>query len=117
MIMQAIWKFPLTCADKGIIAMPKGAKVLCVQTQLDEPQIWAVCNIGAEKEDRTFAIYGTGHVHESIGGEYVGTFQMRGGSLVFHVFEEGKHKICPRCSGRLSTDSGFDVCDDCGFDG
>jgi hypothetical protein len=85
--MQAVWKFPLTCADKGIIAMPKGAKVLCVQAQLDEPQIWAVCDIGAEKEDRTFAIYGTGHVHESIGGEYVGTFQLRGGSLVFHVFE------------------------------
>ena len=28
-----------------------------------------------------------------------------------------QHKICPRCGGRLSTDSGFDVCDDCGFDG
>ena len=31
--------------------------------------------------------------------------------------QQGKHKICPRCGGRLSTDSGFDVCDDCGFDG
>jgi uncharacterized protein (DUF983 family) len=29
----------------------------------------------------------------------------------------GSHEICPRCGGRLSTDSGFDVCDDCGFDG
>ena len=34
-----------------------------------------------------------------------------------HIAQQGKHKICPRCGGRLSTDSGFDVCDDCGFDG
>jgi len=85
--MQAVWKFPLTCADKSIIAMPKNAKVLCVQAQLDEPQIWAVCDINAEKEGRIFAIYGTGHVHESISGEYIGTFQLCGGTMAFHVFE------------------------------
>ena len=40
------------------------------------------------KELRTFSIYGTGHQHESISGEYVGTFQLHGGALVYHVFEE-----------------------------
>lgn len=39
-------------------------------------------------EIRTFAIYGTGHVQESICGEYIGTFQLHSGALVFHVFEE-----------------------------
>lgn len=39
-------------------------------------------------QERTFSIYGTGHEHESISGEYVGTFQLQGGALVFHVFEE-----------------------------
>jgi len=85
--MQAIWKFPLRCADKSTVVMPKGAKVLCVQTQCEEPQVWAVCDISAEAEERTFAIYGTGHQHESISGEYVGTFQLNHGGLVFHVFE------------------------------
>jgi len=37
---------------------------------------------------RTFAIYGTGHKHEHVEGTYIGTFQLDGGSLVFHVFEE-----------------------------
>jgi len=88
--MQAIWKFPLQCANKNTIALPKGAKVLCVQTQRDVPCVWAlVPDTNAEVvQERTFAIYGTGHEHESIGGEYVGTFQLQGGALVFHVFEE-----------------------------
>ena len=87
--MQAIWKFPMQCADKQILALPKGAKVLCVQTQNDTPYMWVVNpSVGvAATEERTFAIYGTGHQHESIGGEYVGTFQLRSGLLVFHVFE------------------------------
>lgn len=87
--MQAIWKFPMKCTDKQVIAFPKGAKVLCVQSQNETPCIWAVCATadGAATEDRTFAIYGTGHQHESISGVYVGTFQLQGGALVFHVFE------------------------------
>ena len=87
--MQAIWKFTMQCADKQVVALPKGAKVLCVQTQNESPCLWVV-NPAVEvatTEDRTFAIYGTGHQHESIGGVYVGTFQLQGGLLVFHVFE------------------------------
>jgi len=87
--MQSIWKFPLQCADKTVIVMPKGAKVLCVQSQREIPCVWAlVPDTGAEVEqERTFTIYGTGHQHESISGEYVGTFQLQGGAFVFHVFE------------------------------
>jgi hypothetical protein len=87
--MQAIWKFQLRYADKNVIAMPKGAKVLCVQSQKEVPCVWAVVpDTDAEvMQERTFTIYGTGHQHESISGEYVGTFQLQGGALVFHVFE------------------------------
>ena len=88
--MQAIWKFPMQCADKQVLALPTGAKVLCVQTQQEIPCMWVVNPSlqSATTENRTFAIYGTGHEHESIGGVYVGTFQRQGGALVFHVFEE-----------------------------
>lgn len=85
--MLAIWKFRLDVTDKQAVAMPKGAKVLCVQEQYGQPHIWAICDISADKEERTFAMYGTGHQHESIAGSYVGTFQIVGGSRVFHVFE------------------------------
>lgn len=31
--------------------------------------------------------------------------------------QHGQPKICPRCKAVLSTESGFDVCDNCGYDG
>ena len=34
-----------------------------------------------------FVTYGTGHDVPDEPGQYVGTFFMNGGSLVFHVFE------------------------------
>lgn len=89
--MQAIWKFPLQCADKNVVEMPRGSQVLCVQNQNEVPCLWAlVPDVTPEcvTVARTFTIYGTGHQHELISGGYVGTFQLRGGSLVFHVFEE-----------------------------
>ena len=85
--MQAIWKFKIEPNDHVQIAMPKGAKILCLQVQNEIPCIWAVCDMSAKREQRTFNIYGTGHQHENIDGKYVGTFQLTGGSFVFHVFE------------------------------
>lgn len=85
--MESIWKFSLEVADKQAVHMPVKAKVLCVQSQHDQPCIWALCDTNAPSVERTFAVYGTGHQHEQIKGEYVGTCQCHGGALVWHVFE------------------------------
>ena len=87
--MDSIWKQPLECADKQTVALPVGAKVLCVQMQNDRPCLWFITPQTKEPvtEERTFAILVTGHEHPEIGGRYIGTFQLRGGLLVFHVFE------------------------------
>lgn len=86
---NAIWKFPLATTDRQIVNLPVGAKVLAVQTQFDEPQLWALVDVdaGEKTSGRAFLTYGTGHQHEGIDGDYVGTYQLRGGCLVFHVFE------------------------------
>lgn len=34
-----------------------------------------------------------------------------------HIPQHRQPKICPRCGGCLSTESGFDICDCCGYDG
>ena len=87
--MQVIWKQKLECAEKQTVELPKGAKVLCVQAQNDEPCIWfLVSDPGNGMETRTFAIHGTGHQRDVISGQYVGTFQLHAGTLVFHLFEE-----------------------------
>lgn len=84
-----IWKYSLRQQPVQSIQMPEGAKVLCVQTQGNQPNLWALVD---EKKDptvtRKFAVHGTGNpMADGDPGTYVGTFQLYGGDLVFHVFE------------------------------
>ena len=68
--------------------MPKGAEILCVQTQYGNPTIWALCSDSAEKESRQFVMYGTGHLIDSNDDlKYIGTFQVSEGMGIFHLFE------------------------------
>lgn len=84
--MKMIWKFRLKMVDRQGVMMPGGAKILCIQVQHGEPQLWALVDPEAVGEVRTFAIYGTGHVIDGA-GEYLDTYQLHGGGLIFHVFE------------------------------
>lgn len=85
----AIWKFPIAVADEQEIEMPMDARILCVQVQHETPCIWAVCLATNPSEKRRFRTFGTGHPAEwaTFGDPYIGTYQLRGGALVFHVFE------------------------------
>ena len=98
--MLKIWKFPIPVQDEIQIEMPKGAKVLTVQIQVMDPAalkvgetieqvcLWALVNPEAEKEIRQFRMVGTGHsIMHAEKLTYIGTFQMQGGALVFHLFE------------------------------
>lgn len=89
-MQQTIWKFPLEVTDKQFINLPKGAEVLAVQTQNEEPCLWALVNPNEPKEERCFETFGTGHpvpVGMGVDRKYISTYQLSGGSLVFHVFE------------------------------
>lgn len=89
--MLTIYKYPIPIEDNFTISLDRNAKVLCVQTQNDKPFIWVMLDdkepIKVEKE---FWLRGTGHDCEEVqpytGVKYVGTFQMRNGTIVFHLF-------------------------------
>ena len=86
---KQIWKFELY-PNVTVIDMPKGAEILTVQTQDEIPFIWVLVNPENLEEKRQFEIYGTGHdIYCDMGIErkYINTFQLSGGSLVFHLFE------------------------------
>jgi hypothetical protein len=83
--MKTIWKW--TLQPETTINMPHGAKLLAVQEQRGEPQLWALVDPGAKTYPRTFRVYGTGHNLPDDPGKYVGTFQIQNEALVFHVFE------------------------------
>jgi hypothetical protein len=88
--VKTIYKFPLEVTDQQAVLMPAAAQILAVQVQNGEPFVWAIVDTENPQEERFFDIFGTGHpMHEDngVGREYVGTFQMHSGSLVFHLFE------------------------------
>ena len=84
-----IYKYTLAVTDLQTLALPERAKVLTVQTQAGLPQLWALVNEKASvAEHRRFATYGTGNpMPDGNLGQYIGTYQLADGALVFHVFE------------------------------
>jgi hypothetical protein len=84
--MKTIWKFALNDPEAKV-EMPKGAEILAVQTQWNTPCVWALVDPVQPKETRQFRTYGTGHVLPENPGKYLGTFQVRSGIFIFHVFE------------------------------
>ena len=88
-----IWKFQFLPNDRITIEMPVAAKILSLQVQNDIPCIWAVVDPKAQIETRTFIMFGTGHqINVDLQQRYnfIGSFQMMNGHLVFHLFEELK---------------------------
>lgn len=90
--MKKIFKYELEISDGFEIAMPEGAKILCVQTQRNEPMIWVLVDPENKTVDRHFQVFGTGHELRQTENTlaYIGTFQINSGSLVFHLFENIK---------------------------
>lgn len=90
MIIQRVYKYPLgPLGDWITVQMPDKAEVLCVQVQNGAPYLWARVTVGDPPVTRHFRVAGTGHDLGEGVGRYVGTFQLYGGELVFHVFEDG----------------------------
>lgn len=84
-----ILKWTLEIIDRQTLMLPMGAHLLTVQAQgeSDAARLWALCDETTETEPRVIAIYGTGNPISSKPGDYIATFQMYGGQLVWHVFE------------------------------
>ena len=88
--MKAIWKFPLKTVEAQSVEMPLDAKILSVQSQFEEPMMWCLVEPDKPKAFREIRIIGTGHpVEDDFTGIYVGTYQVYGGSGVFHLFDYG----------------------------
>jgi len=85
--MKTIYKYKVYPTDEFELSLPKGAYILCVQMQDSEPYIWTMVDTEAPLEIRKFILRGTGHTLPELPLVYIGTFQMRDGLLVFHLFE------------------------------
>lgn len=95
-----IWKFEFETENVFEIKMPKGAKILTVQTRMEKPCLWAMVNPEEEKELRKFRIFGAGgdaswSASDMEKMNYIGIYQlsiknnmlMLDGGFVGHLFE------------------------------
>lgn len=89
--MQIIYKYPVPSEDKFMLMLPLGAHVLTVQSQNNEPQLWALVDPQQPLEPRHFRLVATGQQladpFDKSSYVYIGTFQLLTGRLVFHLFE------------------------------
>lgn len=85
-MIQTIWKIELKPREIQEISVPKGAEILCAREQHEKICVWFRCDPDAPSELRSIAIIGTGLAAPS-DGRYLGTAFLKGGELVFHVFE------------------------------
>lgn len=90
MTIERIYKYELPELGAWItMHMPDGAQPLCVQVQHGKPYMWARITVGSPPVMHHFRIAGTGHDLGSNVGSHIGSFQLDGGALVFHVFADG----------------------------
>ena len=84
-----IWKWQLLVQDEQLVPMPRGARILAVAVQGDAPYIWALVDSTKPRETRKIITLGTGQPTEMSWLPHIGTYQLQGGALVFHVFDGG----------------------------
>jgi hypothetical protein len=86
--MKTIWKYDVPITDHFSLELPAGAELLTVQVQFGVPCIWAIVDPEKPLVETQFHLFGTGHAINQETGKltYVGSFQMLGGMLVWHLF-------------------------------
>ena len=90
---NCVYKYALPIEDWATVEMPVGAEVLCVQVQNQQPYLWARVQPDSPTVPRCFRVAGTGHELGTDVGRYIGSFQLHGGHLVFHVFTEKTEEL------------------------
>lgn len=86
--MRTVYKYEVPLDDTFYVDLPKDSKVLSVGVQNDVPYIWVFVDDENEDSRKVFRLAGTGHpIADYLDLEFIGTFQLRSGNLVFHLFE------------------------------
>lgn len=87
--MKTIHKYPVDLS-RFVRRLPQETQILSVQTQDDQQFMWVLVDTEVPKVNREFVVYRTGHEIPAELEEqlfFIGTFQLNGGMLVFHLFE------------------------------
>lgn len=88
--MITIYKYFIPIQNEFRLILPMGAKILSFQTQNEKPALWVMLNTEADREERKFKLFWTGHPIQLTGEfHFIGTVQQsQNPPLVWHLFEE-----------------------------
>lgn len=84
-----VWKCLLNIEDEHVLEIPSPAITLSFQVQNGALVLWFLVNPELGKVTKVFRLAGTGHqINNSLSElEYIDTVQLKGGKLVYHLFE------------------------------
>ncbi len=89
---QKIYKYQLELRPCTLLKMPRGAKVIHLNVQNDIPCIWAIVDIRPDTPlvTRRFERVITGGTVFDVPPKfnYIGTYQLQNGELVYHLFDD-----------------------------
>ena len=87
--MKTVYKYTIAPDPTQHIDLPNGAEILKVEMQQNIPCIWVLVDVDfTHMERRWFRLVGTGQEFEhDERHQYIGTFLMYEGTLVWHLFE------------------------------
>jgi hypothetical protein len=90
--MYSIYKYTLQTTGLQEIEVPVNSRILCVQVQYNQPNIWILVDLNEiEKETLNIIIKGTGfEIDSGTNLHYIGTYQLESGNFVGHVFQQFK---------------------------
>lgn len=103
--MRTIYKYALPVADEFTIQMKFASRfnILSVQVQHGAPCLWAIVDSDEKDEPVRFILHGTGHAMSAHADRHVGSFQLHGGSLVFHLFTDVRDRPGPAPTSSWSS--------------
>lgn len=86
--MKTIWKYDIKIEDSFTLSFPCTSEFLAVQEQRGEAVMWCEVDPDSPQVNRTMFVVGTGHKVPADAQNYLGTFQLRSGIFVFHLYSD-----------------------------
>lgn len=85
---MVIRDYVIPCTSETFtLALPAGARPLSVAVRFEDPTLYVLVDPAAPPRPRRFALVGgSAQTIDAAALDYVGMFQLGGGSLVFHLF-------------------------------
>lgn len=91
--MITVYKYAIPASASFTLQLPESARVLTVQIQNFQPNIWVELDTDEPTKPRNFYVRGTGHQFTGDEQTYIGTYQVFDGQLVFHLYEGNLHGV------------------------